>query len=164
MALTAAERREVAAALARVRVGMVTTRRADGSLHTRPMGHHGFDRDEGALWFFTRADDAKVAELERDPQVSVGFADPRSRRYVAVSGTGSLLRDTERARALWRWSEREWFPAGPEDPQLLLLRVEVSTAEVWQPPPKAVGRLAGWLSARLRGRPASLGDHRRWGS
>lgn len=162
--LSASERREVAAALAPLRIGMVTTSDAGGALHTRPMAHHGFDEETGALWFFTRAGTAKVGELETDRRVAIGFADPRRRRYLALSGRGRLLRDPRRAKRLWRWSEREWFPGGPDDPRLLLLRVEVAAAEEWRPAPAALARLAGWLSARLRGRPAGLGTHRRWGA
>ena len=162
MALTAPERREVAAALARQRVAMVTTCALDGSLHTRPMAHRGFD-EAGALWFFTRSEDGKVAELASDRRVAIGYAHPRRRRYLALSGTGRLLRDPQRARELWRWPEREWFPDGPDDPHLLLLRVQVELAEEWHPAPTRLGQLAGWLCGRLLGRPARLGGHRRWG-
>jgi general stress protein 26 len=95
--------------------------------------------------------------------VTAAYADPARRRYLAVTGTGRLLRDPARARRLWRWAEREWFPRGPEDPNLLLLRLLVETAEEWHPAPRGVAQLAGWLSGRLRGRPAPLGGHRRWG-
>jgi general stress protein 26 len=161
--LTATELREVAAALAPLRVGMVTTAGADGGLHTRPMAHRGFDAADGALWFFTRSDAGKVAELATDQHVAIAYADPRRRRYLALTGHGRLLRDADRARRLWRWAEREWFPRGPDDPQLLLLRVAIDAAEDWRPAPTAVARLAGWLSGRVRGRPARLGTHRRWG-
>ena len=163
MALSAEARREVGAALARLRVAMVTTVAADGSLHTRPMGHRGFDDASGALWFFTRAEDAKAAEVDADHHVAIAYAEPRRRRYLALAGTGRLVRDAARARRLWRWAEREWFPAGPDDPHLLLLRVEVERAEEWLPPPTGVAQLVGWLSGRLRGSPAGLGRHRRWG-
>ena len=77
---------------------------------------------------------------------------------------GQLLHDREQARRLWRWSEREWFPAGPDDPHLLLLRVEALTVEEWHPAPAPLARAVGWVSAKLRRRPASLGRHRRWGA
>lgn len=44
---------------------MLTTIAADGSLHSRPMSANGEIELNGDLWFFTYADSAKVAEVDR---------------------------------------------------------------------------------------------------
>jgi len=112
------------------RVAMLTTAAADGSLRSRPMlAHRAGDGD--VLWFFTRAAAAKVEEALEHPRVNVSFADPDEGRYVSLSGSATLVRDRETVRRLWGEGDRAWFPRGPEDPDLALLRVEVGRAEYW---------------------------------
>lgn len=67
-----------------VRIAMLTTRAANGELHSRPMATQ--DQDfQGELWFFTAFDSGKSEELIANPQVNVAYVDPSSNRYVSVS-------------------------------------------------------------------------------
>ena len=78
------------------------------------------------LWFFTDWHSPKVTELQNDERVGLGFADPASSTFVVVSGTGRLLRDPVKARELWTAEQRAFYPDGPQDSRLALLRVESS--------------------------------------
>src|SRR3954447_17999905 len=61
-----------------VRICMMTTAEPDGSLHSRPM--YNMEADEhGNLWFFSRLQSPKVAEIAKDRQVNLAFADPDKR-------------------------------------------------------------------------------------
>ena len=111
------------------RVAMLTTVGADGSLRSRPM--IACRGEEGGLWFFTHAGDAKVGEALTHPRVNVCYADPGRGRYVSVCGTAELVGDRETMRRLWHEEARAWFPRGPEEPDLALLRVRVDHAEYW---------------------------------
>jgi len=117
-----------------VRVAMLTTVTADGALRSRPMLTCGVGPEDGGLWFFTRADAAKVDEALHQPRVNVSYAEPGQNRYVSVSGSATLVRDREKIRQLWNEGERVWFPRGPDDPDLALLRVSVEWAEYWDGP------------------------------
>ncbi|QSQ11510.1 pyridoxamine 5'-phosphate oxidase family protein [Myxococcus landrumensis] len=116
-----------------IKVAMMTTVDADGSLHSRPMWTQDHDFD-GDLWFFTRAHAHKVDELEEDHHVNISFADPSRERYVSVSGRCQLEKDPRRMREMWSPALEAWFPQGLDDPELALLRVSVQRAEYWDTP------------------------------
>jgi len=96
------------------------------------MGTQAID-DDGYLWFFTEARADKVAEVAHDQQVNVSYSHP-SDRWVSVAGTGSVVRDVARQKALWNPFAQAWFPGGPEDPSVALFRVAVTSAEFWEAP------------------------------
>src|ERR1044071_1353294 len=69
---------------------MVTTRRADGQLVSRPMRTQR--RTTGTdLWFMTNAESETFDELAHDPHVNVSYLKGRS--WVSVSGRSMLTRD-----------------------------------------------------------------------
>jgi general stress protein 26 len=113
-----------------IHTAMLTTLDENGRMRSRPMAALEEDVD-GALWFFTRRSTPKVDEIDHDQRVNVTYADPGSERYVSVSGRATLVRDPARAIQLWSPALAAWFPAGPEDRDLALLRVEVDGAEFW---------------------------------
>src|SRR5207253_1026725 len=116
-----------------IKFAMLTTADTDGTLHSRPMATQETDFD-GALWFFTYADSGKVHELQQDRAVNVSYADPSSNRYVSVSGTAQVVHDRAKAKELWSPAHKAWFPDGLEDPNLALLRIQVTKAEYWDGP------------------------------
>jgi general stress protein 26 len=54
--------------------------------------------------------------------------------YVAVSGVATLLRDPDKATQIWTTEQRAYYPQGPLDPRLALLRVRIEHAEYWIAP------------------------------
>jgi len=107
------------------------------------------------LWFFTDWSTPKVGELEAHSQVSVGYADIGNNRFAVVSGSSQLLRDTRKARQLWSTPQLAYYPQGPADPRLALLRVEIERAEYWLAPGRG-GYLIAALRAALTGQPAGV--------
>lgn len=71
--------------------------------------------------------------MQRDRQVSVAYSHP-SDRWISVSGSATLVRDSSRQRELWNPFVQAWFPGGPDDPSVALLRVQVTDAEYWEAP------------------------------
>jgi general stress protein 26 len=143
-----------------IRIALVTTADSDGHFHTRPLQTLEVEA-AGVLWFFTDWNSPKAHELHHDRRVSVGYADPTSRRYVAVSGTAQLSRDAKQARKLWTPRQRAYFPHGYRDPRLALLRVQIEHAEYWIAPS---GTAYTWAAVRagLTGRAAEiLGENAR---
>lgn len=115
-----------------IRVPVVTTRRSDGSLQSRPMSMQNRDGDPlDYLWFFTPRDSDQVSDLQWDSSVSVIFADPANWSYVTVFGSGSVVEDPSRKRSLWSREAESWFPAGPDDAALALVRVRIVKADNW---------------------------------
>jgi general stress protein 26 len=138
---------------------MLTTREPDGGLRSRPMMTQQVDFD-GDLWFFTSASAPKAVELQNDDHVNLSYAEPGDQRYVSVSGTASLVRDTVQTRELWNPVFKAWFPDGPEDPDLALIKVKVEQAEYWDSPSGKMVQLAGFVKALATGeRLENAGDN-----
>lgn len=134
-----------------VRVAMMTTTEA-GVLHTRPMYSHNVDSRDG-FWFFTSLSSEKVEELERDPKVSLAYADPSRNFYASVSGKAEIRRDKADIDRLWSEGLRTWFPKGKDDPDIALIRVDGERAEFWSGPSSTLIHLYGYVKARVAGSP-----------
>jgi general stress protein 26 len=116
-----------------IEVAMMTTRRADGHLVSRPMQTQ--ERQEIAdFWYVTDVDTHKLDELEHDPHVNLAFYRDGSREWVSVSGTARISRDRDLIRRLHKPDWRAWFgdeggerDGGPDDPRLALVLVDADS-------------------------------------
>ena len=88
-----------------IRVALLTTVDRDGHFHTRPVQTLEVEA-ERTLWFFTDWSSPKVDELHHDVRVSLGYADIAKNVYVAVTGSGRLMRDGQKAKNLWSIEQR----------------------------------------------------------
>jgi general stress protein 26 len=144
-----------------LRICMMTTEEADGSLHSRPM--YNMQPDEsGNLWFFTKLQSPKVAEISKDRQVNLAYADPDAQHYVSISGVAEVVR--EKAMIDEKWSEglRTWFPEGKDDPSIALIRVKPVRGEYWDSPSSTLVHLYGYVKATLTGQPPTeLGEQKK---
>ena len=134
-----------------IQYAMLTTVDEEGCLRSRPMAQQQMEFD-GTLWFFTELNSGKVTELERDHHVNLSYAHPGDNKYVSVSGTARVVRDTAKAKELWNPLLKAWFPGGPEDPNTGLLRVEVDKAEYWDSPSSKAVQMIGFAKAALTGK------------
>src|SRR5579862_5070731 len=142
-----------------IRIGLLTTVGRDGGFHTRPV--ETLDVEDQTLWFFTDWQSPKIDELKHDVRVCVGYADPKKHHYVAVSGIATLLQDADKARELWTLEQRAYYPDGPEDKQLALLRVEIEHAEYWIAP-GPISYLVSAARAAITGTPVqTIGENRK---
>jgi general stress protein 26 len=137
----------LAALVRQMKVGMLTTVEADGSLRSRPLETVEVD-GEGRLWFFTQAHSPKSVRAEAaDHQVSLSYADPRDEDFASISGTARVVRDEDKMRRLWSSDLGRWFPRGLDDPDLALLEVRIDKAEYWDEPRQENVKI-GTLSAQ----------------
>jgi general stress protein 26 len=81
------------------------------------------------VWFTTSEQSGKIDEISADPHVCVTLQD--GRRFLSLSGQAELVHDREKIRRLWREAWRPWFPAGEDDPSVVLLRVAAREGEHW---------------------------------
>ena len=114
-------------------IAMMTTRRSDGMLFSRPMAtqEHGPLAD---LWFVTLIETGKVDQIHDDPNVSINYYNSKTREWVAVSGTATISQDREKIRELYAPDWKLWFSdeggnkdGGPDDPRLALILVDAHT-------------------------------------
>ena len=150
-----------------IEIAMLTTRRSDGRLVSRPMATQ--KRDPIAdLWFVTDVESHKMDELEHDRHVNLAYYDTKSREWVSVSGTARISTDRERIRALYQPDWRAWFgtvdevrDGGPDDPRLALLLVDADSVvymKVDEPKPVVLFEVAKGI---LTGDRPDVGEVRR---
>lgn len=107
---------------------MLVTRAPDGMLHARPLAVAHLEPDADA-YFSTSIASPKVAEIEADSRVVVTFQN--ASQFAAIQGRASVVRDRTLIDSLWSDSWRVWFPAGKDDPDLCLLKIDAEFAEYW---------------------------------
>ena len=134
-----------------IEVAMMTTRRADGSLVSRPMKTQA--RDAFAdLWFVTNIETHKLDELARDPHVNLAYYNPKSKEWVSASGAVRVSQDRGLIRRLYDESWKVWFPnegpgrdGRPDDPRIAVLSVDTHSVmymKVDKPKPMVLYELA----------------------
>jgi general stress protein 26 len=141
-----------------IEYAMLTTVMPDGTLRSRPMATQKAEFD-GTLWFFCDKDSAKVHEVQHDRHVNVSYADPDDNRWVSVSGTAAVVRDRGTIERLWTPAMKAWFPDGPTDPNIALLRVDAQQAEYWDQPSSKMVQLIGLVKATLTGQRYDPGEN-----
>ncbi|MFD1712788.1 pyridoxamine 5'-phosphate oxidase [Ottowia sp. GY511] len=99
--------------------------------HVRPMSNNGQVEYEGDNWFFSRTSSTKISDIESDPRVILDFVDMKSQAYITVWGTGSILTDDDQKKAMWHRELEQWFPNGPEDPEVSLIKVSAQRIQTW---------------------------------
>jgi general stress protein 26 len=142
-----------------LRFGILTTLDADGSLSSRPMTTQQTTFD-GTL-FYVAPDYGPLAEaIAANAIVNVSYADPTAMQFASVSGVAELVRDATEKRRLWSPMVEAWFPNGPDDPHVALIRVDVQQAEYWEAASSRMVQLFAIAKALVSRRPpADLGEH-----
>jgi general stress protein 26 len=137
-----------------IRICMMTSQESDGSLHSRPM--YSMEADGGGnLWFFTKLQSPKVAEISKDRQVNLAYADPEREHFVSIAGVAEVVRDKARIDEKWSEGLRTWFPEGKDDPAIALIRVKPVRGEYWDSPSSTLVHLYGYVKATLTGQAAT---------
>ena len=114
----------------------VATRAEEGGAHARavrifasPKGH-----DEWTRRFLCRRGSRKVAEIRRDPLVTLAWQDNSGDMYVALGGRVSLLEDRNEMRELWPASVDALYPEGFADANMIVARDEIHARGITREP------------------------------
>jgi general stress protein 26 len=140
---------------------MLTTVDESDDLHSRPMSLNGDVDDNGNLWFFTSSNSHKASEIERNPNVNVSFIDTDEQHYISISGAAKLVHDKQKIRELWKPVLKAWFPDGPDQPDVALLKVEVRKAEYWDTPSSTIAQAISFVSAIFTGKQVEMGENKK---
>ena len=147
-------------------VAMLTTRRADGHLVSRPMQTQ--ERTVGLdLWFMTNIETHKLDDLMSDPHVNLAYYKDRSREWVSVSGLATVSTDRDLVRELWKPDWKAWLgddgadrDGSANDPRIALILVDaesVTYMKVTKPRPVVLFEVA---RAIVTGSPPKVGSVR----
>jgi general stress protein 26 len=143
----------------KVGVCMLTTQFADG-LRARPLEARP-DRGAGLIFFVTDIRSAKENEIEARPDVGLVFIDSKDKAYLSITGRAGIIHDADRTKAAWRRTDEVWWPEGPTDPHVCLLRIEPFIGELWDGPASTVATIFEFAKARLTGEKPNLGENRK---
>lgn len=122
---------EIAALIKKIDICLFTTSSDTGELHARPMSNNGQVEWEGTSWFFAPSDGRLVAELQADPQAVAAYRAGESYDFVSISGRATLEKDHALKKEYWLPELERWFPNGPEDPNVTLIRLDAEHADWW---------------------------------
>jgi general stress protein 26 len=142
----------------KVGVCMLTTR-FPGGLRARPVEARP-EREAGLIWFVTDVRGLKDDEIEQSPDVCLVFVDPKDKAYLSVTARAQVLDDHAKAREIWKKTDDIWW-RGPDDPNVRVLRVVPSRAELWDGPASKAVALYEFAKAKLTGEKPNLGENRK---
>ncbi len=84
-----------------------------------------------------------------------------AKAYLSITGRATVLRDLAKAAEIWKATDKVWWPDGPEDQNLRVLRVDPTTAELWDGPSSSAVAFYEFAKARLTGEKPNLGENRK---
>ncbi len=149
---------ELAEKIKSVRFAMFTTSDEHGHLVSRPMTNQDMDAD-GNLWFYTSTDTDLWQNISARPEVNVSFAEPNDHLYVSVSGRAEREVDRATIKRLWNPMVQAWFPNGPDDPHVVLVRVVSHSAEYWDSKVGKLVQMFQMAKAVITGTTPDAGKH-----
>jgi len=156
--LSGEEASEKIAELAKgIHICMMTTIREDGAMHSRPMAVQDKPFD-GTLWFLTRATSDKVEEIREDQHILLSFADTSSSKYITLRGRARVNQDRAKIKELWNAMYKAWFPKGEDDPEIAVLRVDVTDGDYWEASGLKIVMLAKYAFAAATGGKVEIGE------
>jgi general stress protein 26 len=141
-----------------VGVCMLTTQSA-GGLRARPVEARP-DRATGLLFFVTDRRSGKEHEIEAAHDVGLVFIDPKDKAYLSITARAEVLDDHAKAAEIWKSTDNAWWD-GPDDPDVCVLRVTPSTAELWDGPASKAVAIYEFARARFTGEKPNLGENRK---
>lgn len=102
---------------------------ADHKIEGRPMGLVKIE-DDSTIYLVTSIDSKKVAEVERDPRVTI--AAQNGKGTAMVDGDVRVSQDRALIEKLWDDNWKPYFPEGKSDPTIALLVVTPNEGTFWE--------------------------------
>lgn len=141
------DRRKLVELMRDMPIAMLTTFGATGP-RSVPMARQEVEPGS-ELWFITARDTDHVRAIASEPQVALTFSSRDA--WVALTGHAAVVDDDAKLAELWNTFAEAWLPGGPQDPNAVLLHVDVEQAEYWDTPGGKVASLISFAKTRLTG-------------
>jgi general stress protein 26 len=133
-----------------VTICMFTTLDESNEVTSRPMFTSEVD-EEGNVWFLTNEFSETINEVSKDNIVHLIYAHPGKNIYLDVKGSSTLVIDRKKIEELWNAKMKEWFPEGPDDPKICLVKVTTETAYYWNHSASKMGLLFQMIKSIAKG-------------
>lgn len=89
--------------------------------------------EDFAIWVGTNPLTRKVAEIGRDPRVTMLYFNPAANEYVTIIGAATLVRDPAEKARHWKAEWSAFYKDGPRGETYLLIRVRPKRLEILSP-------------------------------
>ncbi|KII92798.1 hypothetical protein PLICRDRAFT_103854 [Plicaturopsis crispa FD-325 SS-3] len=151
------------------KVGMLTTRSSDGSLHSRAMAPAGpVDNTQLSLIFIANNVSNKFEEIQNDVNVNVSFADNSTTNWASFAGKARVSRDPELIKKHWSHLTAAYFgdlkdgvhKGDALDPRVSIIEVIPDEIRYWLATSGAVGRALGTAVNAATGKTSVPGEIR----
>ncbi len=142
------DREKIAALIKKFRFAMLTTKHADGKLVAHPLTVQEAEFD-GDLWFLVSKSSSPVKDLAADAEANVSMSSGDA--WLSLSGTAWLSDNRDKIKDLWNPFVEAWFPEGPEDPDIGILRFSAESAQYWDTPGGKIASVFSLVKAKLTG-------------
>ena len=144
-----------------IKVGMLVTK-DDNVPRARPM-HLVQDEYDGTIWFYTQRSAEKVIEAKGGSEVCLTFSDPDEGIYVSMSGTARLTDDQAVIDKYWSSEVAAWLPE-KEDPELVMLEIDIQMGEHWASKESKVFQLYEIAKANVKSdKTPDIGENEKFG-
>jgi len=148
---------KIAAMMKGIRICMMSTIDESGYAISRPMATQDVEFD-GTVWFLTRSTSGKVENIAQNQHVTLDYADPGDSKYVTLRGRATVGRDQKKIDEMWNPMYKAWFPDGKEDPEIAVLRVDVSEGEYWEANSSKIIMGIKYVAAAMTGGKVPVGE------
>lgn len=123
-----------------------------------PMSHYA-DPDAGALWFISAQGTDLVAKAQSGPVEAIHIiGDASGKLWARIEGQLALSNDAAKLDEIWSAVAEAWFEGGERDPDVRLLKLTLSNAEIWSTT-GGLGFLYQIAKANLTGGKPDIGEH-----
>ncbi len=121
--------------------------------HSEPMTAQIDDDVHNAVWFFTGKDN----RIAMAGPAMAQFAAKGHDFFACLHGTLVADNDPATIDKLWSKQVEAWFPGGKADPNLLLLRYDIESAEMWEADVSLTGMVKMMFGGTIK--PQEAGGH-----
>jgi general stress protein 26 len=144
--------------LRRFQIAMMLTVSGE-AVSARPLGvvgdTAGFD---GTLWFITDERSGKVRAIESGAQTSLIFQNEQEGAFLHLTGRASIVDDRAKLKELYTPVQRTWFPDGPDDPNMTLIRFDADKGNYWDKHDSMLRLLVAFTKSAVTGAPGKSGN------
>ena len=128
--------------------------------HMRGRPMRGIAReDENVIWFITAKTSHKDDEIAADSHACLCFADASKHTFVSMSGEIEMTDAKDQILALWNSGAEAYFPEGPGDPNIVLLKFVPEFGEYWDSPTNPVLLAIQFIKSKVIGEKPKLGEN-----
>ena len=156
--MSAEDTRKVAELIKGERFAFLTTVAPGGKLTSRPMTLQEVEFD-GDLWFFAERGSHPVDHIATNSQVNVGVGSGGT--WVSLTGSATVVDDVAKKKELWNGGVEAWFPQGPEDPSVVLIKVDGDSTEYWDSPGGRLATALSFVKAKATGERIDAGENKK---